>query len=89
MKFTSLTTVIITAAAMTGIVIASAADGPEILCTPGKGGCISGYAYYNNGHDFGFTCGKNGQSDSWTPCSCTGCCKVVHRADGTTAGDCA
>jgi hypothetical protein len=37
MKFISLTTVIITAAAMTGAVMASAAGGPDIACTPGNG----------------------------------------------------
>jgi len=37
MKFISLTTVIITAAAMTGAVMASAAGGPNLVCTPGYG----------------------------------------------------
>ncbi|KAG2140709.1 hypothetical protein BD769DRAFT_116298 [Suillus cothurnatus] len=88
MKFISLTTVIITAAAMTGAVIASAAGGPDIACTPGNGGCASGYASYNNGNDFAYGCGSNGHSNSWTPCSCQGCCKVTFASDGSTDGVC-
>ncbi|KAG2140734.1 hypothetical protein BD769DRAFT_117526 [Suillus cothurnatus] len=87
MKFISLTTVIITAAAMTGVVIASAANGPNLVCTPGYGGCAT-VASYNNGLDFAFGCGSNGHMNSWTPCSCKKCCQVIRGADGSTAGDC-
>ncbi|KAG2085149.1 hypothetical protein BD769DRAFT_1646124 [Suillus cothurnatus] len=86
MKFISLTTVIITAAAMTDM--ASAAGGPDITCTPGYGWCALDYASYNNGNDFAFGCGSNGHSDSWTPCSCKGCCKVIVTSDGFTKGVC-
>ncbi|KAG1843178.1 hypothetical protein F4604DRAFT_1824791 [Suillus subluteus] len=88
MKFTSLTTVIITAAAMASVDIASAAGGPDILGVPGQSGCASGYSTYNNGNDFGYKVGPNGHSQSWTPCPCKGCCNVIHAADGTTVADC-
>ncbi|KAG1834336.1 hypothetical protein DFJ58DRAFT_218117 [Suillus subalutaceus] len=76
MKSTSLTTVIITVAAMAGIVIASG-DGPDIPCSPYTGGCSGGVKNYNNGNAFGYICGPDGHITAWYPCSCPTCCGVT------------
>ncbi|KAG2031839.1 hypothetical protein BDR03DRAFT_971553 [Suillus americanus] len=88
MRFTSLraTTVIITAAAMAGVVIAS---GPDIPCVPNKGGCSAGVKGYNNGNAFGYMCGPDGHVHTWYLCSCNDptCC-VVAEAGGVLWGQC-
>ncbi|KAG1842610.1 hypothetical protein F4604DRAFT_1826217, partial [Suillus subluteus] len=74
MKFTLLTTVIITAAAMTGVVVASVIHGPKLRCDHGKQGCSKGVGGYNKGNDFVFICSNNGYMMDWTPCHCKNCC---------------
>lgn len=89
MKFTSLTTAIITVAAMANAVIASGGeDVPSISCAPNQTGCSRDTNGINNGNDFGYTCGSNGFAQSWNPCSCKGCCTVIRAADGTYVTDC-
>ncbi|KAG2031837.1 hypothetical protein BDR03DRAFT_971551 [Suillus americanus] len=90
MKFTSLTTVIITTAAMAGVVIASAAGLPYIPCSPDQGGCSMGIGDYNNGNAFGYLCGANGVIRAWFPCSCNtpSCCEVYALPDGNFRSQC-
>ncbi|KAG1843177.1 hypothetical protein F4604DRAFT_1824782 [Suillus subluteus] len=84
MKFTSLTTVITTAAAMAGVVIASSDELPNFACVPNQGGCSAGIGNYNNGNAFGYICGPDGNIDGWFPCSCNTryCCVVDEQPDG-------
>lgn len=83
MRFTSFTTVIITAAAIAGVVIASDEDMPNISCAANQTGCAKDVNNYNHGNDFGYTCGSNGIIQSWNPCSCKNCCTVLRVTDGT------
>ncbi|KAG2074702.1 hypothetical protein BDR04DRAFT_1092926 [Suillus decipiens] len=69
MTFTSLTTAIISATMMAGVVLSV----PKLHCSPGLLGCWSGDTY-NNGNDFVYTCGPDGIMNSWFPCSCKNCC---------------
>ncbi|KAG1720832.1 hypothetical protein EDB19DRAFT_1775216 [Suillus lakei] len=55
MKFTSLTTMIISATAMAGVVIASSLDNPIGRLCRGTGGCET-QADFNDGKSFIFTC---------------------------------
>ncbi|KAG2158635.1 uncharacterized protein EDB93DRAFT_557473 [Suillus bovinus] len=90
MKFTSLTTIVISAAAMAGIAIASNSDTVTPLgrdCSEADGAitCASGpLKGYNNGNDYGFECAA-GKIVITYPCSCVGCCKnSPHKGDFVT-----
>ncbi|KAG1838008.1 hypothetical protein F4604DRAFT_549069 [Suillus subluteus] len=83
MKSTSLTTIIIAAAAMAGVVIASGDDFPNIQCTAATVGCSKGVKNYNNGNPFGYLCGPDGHPETLFPCSCREtddptCCQVLN-----------
>ncbi|KAG2090098.1 uncharacterized protein F5147DRAFT_28839 [Suillus discolor] len=90
MKFTSLTTIIISAAAMAGVAIAS----EDLVLTP-KGlpcgspdtvGCSTGIKGWNNDDDFGFFCGPKGTIISYTACSCKNCCILTADGDDFQCG---
>ncbi|KAG1831420.1 hypothetical protein DFJ58DRAFT_249211 [Suillus subalutaceus] len=81
MKFISLTTIVVSAAAMAGIAIAS----DDLIITPMGTPCgpantvlcsVTGLKGYNNGNDYAYTCGPKGSVVSYIPCSCHKCCKV-------------
>ncbi|KAG1757022.1 hypothetical protein EDB19DRAFT_4350 [Suillus lakei] len=92
MKFTSLTAMIISAAAMVGVAIAS--DSFAIAPTPknlpcdhaNQVGCSSGLRGYNNGNDYGYFCGSNRKIISYTPCSCSHCCRVTPNGNDFVCG---
>ncbi|KAG2118381.1 hypothetical protein DEU56DRAFT_838495 [Suillus clintonianus] len=75
MKFTSLNTMVISAAVMAGVAIAS----DDLVLTPQNMpcykpvGCSTGLKGYNNGDDFGYFC-VNGKIATYGPCSCKHCC---------------
>ncbi|KAG2358543.1 hypothetical protein BDR07DRAFT_268967 [Suillus spraguei] len=76
MILTSLATVIISATAVAGVVLADSGP-PKLPCSPvGSSGCWSGETY-NNGNDFVYFCGSDGYMGSWIPCSCKNCCFFV------------
>lgn len=96
MKFTSFAIVIISAAAMAGVVIASvdpvvpvtpangpSPNGPNVVPCDKPVGCSKGVDGYNNGNDFGFTCASDGRTTSWMPCECKNCCHLIN--NGNTA----
>ncbi|KAG2353937.1 hypothetical protein BDR07DRAFT_1418609 [Suillus spraguei] len=71
----TLITVIISATAMVGVVLATSV--PNLHCPPGSLGCGSGPTY-NNGNDFIYKCGEDGFMNTWFPCSCNDCCYFDH-----------
>ncbi|KAG1883832.1 hypothetical protein F4604DRAFT_1677541 [Suillus subluteus] len=88
MKFTSLATAFVTAAAMTGVVIASDVpvgppkqgekatppDATALCDKPDAFGCSRGIEGYNEGYDFGYTCASEGHFKSLVRCTCKDCC---------------
>ncbi|KAG2085947.1 hypothetical protein BD769DRAFT_1457493 [Suillus cothurnatus] len=88
MKFTSLTTIVISAAAMAGIAIASedlVITPMNLPCSPDNSvQCSTGLKGWNNNDDFGFFCGPRGTIISYTPCSCQNCCVVTADGDDFT-----
>ncbi|KAG0703416.1 hypothetical protein DFH29DRAFT_917135 [Suillus ampliporus] len=80
MKFVSLTTMILSAAVMAGVAIASEnlTINPMYLpCdNPNQVGCATGLKGFNNGDDFGYGCGPTGQIIAYVPCDCKNCCVV-------------
>ncbi|KAG1840368.1 hypothetical protein DFJ58DRAFT_810637 [Suillus subalutaceus] len=90
MKFTSLTTAFVTAAAMTGVVIASDVpvgppkqgekatppDATQLCDKPDAFGCSKGIEGYNEGNDFAYTCASEGQFKSLVRCACKDCCHL-------------
>ncbi|KAG1721896.1 hypothetical protein EDB19DRAFT_1770638 [Suillus lakei] len=78
MRFASLTTMIICAAAMAGVAIASdnLISPLGLLCDKSKHVGCSRSTTLNNGNDFGYTCGESGTIESWTGCSCKDCCRI-------------
>ncbi|KAG1899081.1 uncharacterized protein F5891DRAFT_1041376 [Suillus fuscotomentosus] len=80
MRFTSLTTIAISAAAMVGTVIASDSEISPVgrKCTPSNSMQCSrkGLKGYNNGNDYGFFCGPKKKIMQATPCACSGCCTL-------------
>ncbi|KAG1818188.1 uncharacterized protein BJ212DRAFT_129609 [Suillus subaureus] len=95
MKFASLTTTVISAAAMAGIARAPAlarspptiADSDDTTspinrpCTRNNlVQCSTGMQGYNDGNDYRFFCGSDWRIIPYTSCSCKNCCKVI--ADG-------
>ncbi|KAG2141895.1 hypothetical protein DEU56DRAFT_795409 [Suillus clintonianus] len=84
MKFTSLTTTIISVAAMAGVAIAS----DNLVLTPMNFPCTkadsvgcSNLKGFNNGNDFGYYCSPTEKIDYYEACSCKHCCKVL--SDGS------
>ncbi|KAG1722360.1 hypothetical protein EDB19DRAFT_1768252 [Suillus lakei] len=81
MRFASLATTIICAAAMAGVAIASdnlvisSATLDHMLISTYEVGCAKD-TKLNNGNDFGYHCGKSGTIVTWTTCSCKNCCHV-------------
>ncbi|KAG1720535.1 hypothetical protein EDB19DRAFT_1768123, partial [Suillus lakei] len=75
MKFTSLTSVIISATAMAGVVVASSLVDPTGLPCKGTVGC-STLTGFNNGHDFGYFC-TNGMMTTWSACTGKSKCHVT------------
>ncbi|KAG2141896.1 hypothetical protein DEU56DRAFT_795416 [Suillus clintonianus] len=81
MKFTSLTTTIISVAAMAGVAIAS----DNLVITPknlpcngaDSAGCSTGIKGFNNGNDFGYYCSPTNKITYYEACSCKHCCKVL------------
>ncbi|KAG1880993.1 hypothetical protein F4604DRAFT_1749269 [Suillus subluteus] len=84
MKFTSLATIVISAAAMASVAIASedlVITPMNLPCSPTDSvGCSTGIKGWNNDDDFGYFCGPHGTIISYTACSCKNCCVVT--ADG-------
>ncbi|KAG2158578.1 uncharacterized protein EDB93DRAFT_1118992 [Suillus bovinus] len=79
MKFTSLTTIVISAAAMAGIAIASNSDTTpmNLPCNLINSiQCGTGLKGFNNGLDYGFVCGPQGTIISYAACPCIGCCEI-------------
>ncbi|KAG2144427.1 uncharacterized protein EDB93DRAFT_540358 [Suillus bovinus] len=78
MKFTSLTTIIISAAAMAGIAIASedlTIDPIGFPCSPSNSyRCEKAFGTFNNGNDFAYYCGLNGKIAKYVKCDCKNCC---------------
>ncbi|KAG2337928.1 hypothetical protein BDR05DRAFT_737892 [Suillus weaverae] len=80
MIFTSLTTMIISVAAMAGIAIAS--DNLVITpiglpCDPPNTiACSTGIKFWNNDNDFAFLCGPSGTITEYEACSCKNCCVI-------------
>ncbi|KAG2158688.1 uncharacterized protein EDB93DRAFT_561739 [Suillus bovinus] len=80
MKFTSLTTIVISAAAMAGIAIASDSNTTPHgkPCKPNNTyQCGSGLNGFNNGRDYAFVCGQVGKIIAYTQCPCVDCCKAT------------
>ncbi|KAG2144357.1 uncharacterized protein EDB93DRAFT_1152989 [Suillus bovinus] len=81
MKFTSLTTIVISATTMAGVAIES----EDMTVTPVGQSCDSKYPVqcsadpkgWNNKNDFGFYCSPTGMILSVTPCDCKDCCTVI------------
>ncbi|KAG1728392.1 uncharacterized protein EDB91DRAFT_1162148 [Suillus paluster] len=90
MKFAWLTTLIASAALMTGVAIAS----EDLTTNPqnqpcnnaNRAGCSHGIKGFNNGNDFGYFCGSNGKIASYETCQCHNCCLVVNGGDGYICG---
>ncbi|KAG2130407.1 uncharacterized protein EDB93DRAFT_1180146 [Suillus bovinus] len=83
MKFTSLTTIIISAAAMAGIAIASQEDnntpmGSECPNSDTRDaqhcGPLNGF---NKGKDIIYYCGYDGIIETYIPCTCENCCRFT------------
>ncbi|KAG1749205.1 hypothetical protein EDB19DRAFT_177827 [Suillus lakei] len=90
MKFTSLITMIISAAWMAGVAIAS----DNLVITP-MGlpcgppdivGCATGIKGWNNDDDYGYFCGPQGTIIYYEACSCKNCCVVTSDGDAFTCG---
>ncbi|KAG1884014.1 hypothetical protein F4604DRAFT_1734289 [Suillus subluteus] len=82
MIFTSLTTMIVSVAAMTSVAIASdnlVISSPLGLpCdTPGLVACSTGIKFWNNDNDFAFQCGPKRTIVAYLACDCKNCCKIV------------
>ncbi|KAG2753840.1 hypothetical protein P692DRAFT_20771496, partial [Suillus brevipes Sb2] len=81
MKFTSLATIIISAAAMAGVAIAAedlVISPMGLPCgNPDTVNCSTGIKGWNNDNDFGYFCGPRGTIISYTDCSCKNCCVVT------------
>ncbi|KAG2129606.1 hypothetical protein DEU56DRAFT_816974 [Suillus clintonianus] len=81
MKFASFTTMIVSAAVMASVAIASedlSITPKNLPCNnPGETGCSTGLKGYNNGNDFGYFCGANRKIISFTACPCKNCCHVT------------
>ncbi|KAG1844630.1 hypothetical protein DFJ58DRAFT_25103 [Suillus subalutaceus] len=80
MIFTSLTTMIISFAAMAGVAIAS--DSLTITpmglpCdTPNQAECSTGIKIWNNDNDFMYFCGPSSTIVYYEACSCKNCCYI-------------
>ncbi|KAG2032896.1 hypothetical protein BDR03DRAFT_968945, partial [Suillus americanus] len=85
MIFTSLTTMIISVAAMAGIAIAS----DNLVITPmglpcdntDQVGCSTGIKGWNNDDDFGYFCAPSGKIAYYEACSCKNCCYIDSLGD--------
>ncbi|KAG1720531.1 hypothetical protein EDB19DRAFT_1776504 [Suillus lakei] len=79
MKFTSLTTMIISATAMASVVTASSldnpADNPSGRPCSGNVGCTT-LKGFNGGHDYGYRC-QNGVTVAFTACTGNTRCHVT------------
>ncbi|KAG1831426.1 hypothetical protein DFJ58DRAFT_249421 [Suillus subalutaceus] len=92
MKFTSLTTIVISATAMAGVAIAQGllydtASPGGLPCNPNDSvQCSTDLQGFNDEKDYGFFCGPDWTILSWTPCSCKNCCMVVADGDDFQCG---
>ncbi|KAG2159243.1 uncharacterized protein EDB93DRAFT_1114581 [Suillus bovinus] len=85
-----LNNIVVSAAAMAGVAIASNSDTTPngLLCSPkGTYQCGSNLKGFNKGADYGFWCSPLGYIDGYTPCDCLGCCVVKSQGDGTICRD--
>ncbi|KAG1810833.1 uncharacterized protein BJ212DRAFT_570285 [Suillus subaureus] len=80
MIFTSLTTMVISFAAMAGVAIASdnlVLTPIGLPCdTPNQVGCSMGIKFFNNDDDFAYLCGPKNTIVDYQACSCKKCCYV-------------
>ncbi|KAG0698975.1 hypothetical protein DFH29DRAFT_938901 [Suillus ampliporus] len=90
MKFVSLTTMILSAAVMASVAIASEnlkLDPMNLPCDNlDEVGCGTGLKGYNNGDDFGYGCGPTGKIIEYAPCDCKNCCVVEDDASNFSCG---
>ncbi|KAG0698988.1 hypothetical protein DFH29DRAFT_938953 [Suillus ampliporus] len=88
MKFVSLTTMILSAAVMAGVAIASenlTINPMNLPCdNPNKVGCSLGIKGFNNGNDFGYECGPTGEILAYASCDCKNCCVVLDNGGNFT-----
>ncbi|KAG1794584.1 uncharacterized protein HD556DRAFT_1368469 [Suillus plorans] len=81
MIFTSLTTIIISVAAMASVAVAS----DNLVITPlglpcgnrNSVECSTGIKFFNDDNDFGYICGPDGVIDAYEACWCKNCCVVT------------
>ncbi|KAG2753837.1 hypothetical protein P692DRAFT_20234842 [Suillus brevipes Sb2] len=78
MKLTSLATIVLSAAAMTGAEDQLGVMSPIGLpCShPDTVDCISNFKSLNNGNDIGIFCGSQGTIIAYKACACKNCCAV-------------
>ncbi|KAG1794611.1 uncharacterized protein HD556DRAFT_1368597 [Suillus plorans] len=82
MIFTSLTTMIISVAAMASVAVASdnlVIDPLGLPCgDPNTVECSTGIKGWNNDNDFGYNCGPYSIIDAYEACPCQNCCVVTN-----------